>query len=517
MLAKLLTQITTLPADLTAELSLPLLKHHLTEITEAADALVWIMRAARDPKFMQNFGDFATQTLDEIFTRHPSLVIKKLSFAVDFRELKESDIPKDGGFPGSGTEGDKFLPQEEGVYDVREYMAKPISRPGMGRYMSEHLSLETVNYRNYNLLTPWQFANLFQLKPFQDVLEKHKVNKTILAKEDQFAPTRINPLQQKKSVGAQVRVADLKDIPKLIRQDMSDQEALEALLELLQKARFDPTLDKPISEFIEHLHDDHPFLNINHLFAFAKDKKKEIPTGRPIYLDELFEIMLEDRKLPQDIYYEPYSVGSRTMTYHLKFYLCSPLRIAAIYNLKAIMKVLLDHRAIDLTVDPVYSSSSNAESKKILHEAAIKQFYGEALLASPDEKDKIVEKFDDFHLTPSQLRDYALKQITSRVEAVKDPVQKLQILNTEISKLPSNNALAEFLGDERKTLEKNLLAEVGKIQREQATAAPPTRATMITTQSINSMPKDLERSDNTNEQPATSGLKDKLSRFFTRK
>jgi hypothetical protein len=469
-LAKVLTEISQGSSEPTEE-NKTLLNHHLTDITQAADALVWIMRAARDPKFMQKFERFASQTLDNIFTLHPSLVIKKLSFATDSKQSGTTEIPEstDGGFPGSGNQGDQLLPQEEGHYKVCKYSARDPSSEESDMHTFQHLNLDDLAYRNYALRTPWQFATLFQLEPFQTVLEKHKVNKDILAKEDQFAPTRTNPSKQDRSVAAQVRTADLTAIQGLIQQDMSDDEALEVLVELLQKARFDPKLDKPISEFIKHLQDDHPFLNTNRPFKFAETRHEYTTHQNLIDPSHLFQITDSDSKLQTNIHIR--RLQTLMMHYELSFKHASPLRLASIYNLKAIMKVLLEHRLYDLTVDPVYTASTNEESKKILHEAAIKQFYREAMLAPPNQKDTLLGKFKDFNITPSLLRDYALKQITSRVEAVKDPVQKLQLLNAEISKLPSNNALAAFLGKERDELEASLTPQIISISKTLATPA----------------------------------------------
>lgn len=171
---------------------------------------------------------------------------------------------------------------------------------------------------------------------------------------------------------------------------------------------------------------------------------------------------------------------------------CTPLMLAALFNMPAVMKVLLNQPTTDVTVltgeprnfdqkrSKVYKATAYALApmlaftcKKMLHEAALKQFYRKATFAEANQKDALVEKYKDYGIKPGHVLTYMIDNIMERVNAQDDVVDKINILKAEILSPPVNNALASFLGDAKLTeLQNKLQDKLKGIMTEQATKAP---------------------------------------------
>jgi hypothetical protein len=175
---------------------------------------------------------------------------------------------------------------------------------------------------------------------------------------------------------------------------------------------------------------------------------------------------------------------------------CTPLMYAAHFNMPALMAVLLKQPAIDVTVltgepmniDLRYTKKYQATAyaiapyfaftcKKMLREAAIKQFYGEAL-TTESVGFTLVSKYEQYGITQDDMLKHMISKVMVNMDAKENPEEKIETLKSAIVGAPINNALASFLGQTKlKDYEKNLSAVLEKIINKQTSSATksPTR------------------------------------------
>jgi hypothetical protein len=180
--------------------------------------------------------------------------------------------------------------------------------------------------------------------------------------------------------------------------------------------------------------------------------------------------------------------GTRTGEGVHFFSSCPPLILASHFNMPAVMKVLLQQPTIDVTVktnadDRVGHYSLEAPKitayaiapmmaftcKKMLKEAAIKQFYGEAITAVPSKITALVGRYLGLDITPKEMREFVFKQIKGRVEAEENFELKSLLLQKEYDQINLESSLKAFLGDPEMDMLKNAMT---KIQQPTATAVP---------------------------------------------
>jgi cell fate (sporulation/competence/biofilm development) regulator YlbF (YheA/YmcA/DUF963 family) len=263
--------------------------------------------------------------------------------------------------------------------------------------------LTECRYRNYALCTPHQFATIYDLKPLIALLEANpKFDKTIKAQEDEYPLNSINPFNRQSSLASKVREClGPDDSAAYCNHECSNLEAQEVLYELMLKAKKDPREDENYAKIIKRLIEKHPQMNLNYL----------------------------------------YNCGS--------FY-------SFIGNTRAIADVLLSQSTFDLTVPPLSSNELGYIKNKIIRGAAIKQFYREALAASPNEKGRLLNKFWNYQLKPKELREYIQKEIFSEIKSAVDAVPesqlKVEIFDAKKSDFFKPSVLMEFLGTEQSVI-----------------------------------------------------------------
>lgn len=215
---------------------------------------------------------------------------------------------------------------------------------------------------------------------------------------------------------------------------------------VLKDTLYEPSEDAENAKTIQRVIEIYPTIDLNFLFA---------PSYERMTYDEHNRREGALRKFPT-------VNGSMTSPKKEKgvyYYVhCTPLMVAGIYNLPAIMRVLLSHPTIDLTVHTQTEYWKTAYSltpwnafncKKQLKEAHIKQFYRQALTLPLNQMDILMQMHQDAGLTPKDLRLYMIEEIMRRVNEKTDPNDQNKILIEEKSKkIAPNNILITFLGKE---------------------------------------------------------------------
>jgi hypothetical protein len=189
---------------------------------------------------------------------------------------------------------------------------------------------------------------------------------------------------------------------------------------------------------------------------------------------------------------------------------CTYFMIAHRYQFQRVMDFLLAKPEIDITI-PIdikiqrynydsYEEESYLESKnekynnyytylksiragrfsEKLREAHVKQFIGESVLATPEQKDELLKKHKGVDLTTKEIREHLHQKIIDRAGTEEDLPSKMLILKAELAQLHEETALKAFLGEAEITALKNKIDDMlsgifkqeAKTTRASATTAP---------------------------------------------